>query len=95
MKGKYKSQSGEQIEVLVFDSDNKIAYATVSSSGESKWYAENEYSTWSKDGDGPIVETTKLIIEEVPEPELIPEPEVKEEKTKEESAKQKTTKKKK
>lgn len=102
MKGKYKSQSGENIEVLVFDSENKIVYATVSSSGESKWYAESEFSTWTKDGDEPIVETAKVFVEETPEPELIDEPEIidekpkeKEEKPKDESPKPKAPKKKK
>lgn len=101
MKGKYKSQSGENIEVLVFDSENKIAYATVSSSGESKWYAESEFSTWTKDGYEPIVETAKVFAEETPE-QLIDEPEIidekpkeKEEKPKDESPKPKAPKKKK
>ena len=77
MKGKYTTKSGESLEVSNFDADNKIAYATLQN-GESKWYAESEYSTWGstevKPPEDVVIVEEIVVAEPVPEVVVAPEP---------------------
>lgn len=58
--GTYKTTSGQEIEVLSFDEENKIAYVHLIS-GQYKWYSESEYSTWTSN-DTATVETKEEPI---------------------------------
>ena len=85
MRGKYKTPSGQILEVTQFDEANKIACVNVDGL-HNKWYSENEYSAWESLEPTDItvteevtetVSTAETVVFEVePEPSL---PEVAEE----------------
>lgn len=70
MKGKYKTQSGETVEVLNFDENNKIAYVDFGN-GDVHWTAQSDYGGWTsvdKKSSEPIVEQEEIKEEDVSEP---------------------------
>jgi len=74
MNGKYTTPTGQAVEVLNFDSDNKIVYADFGD--ERKWVGEMEYSLWKKEGEETTApeEPQEIIPEYVPEVVVEEEP---------------------
>lgn len=68
--GKYKTQTGESVEVLNFDESNNIAYVDFGE-GQCRWVAESEFGTWR--GEGVIIESSEEIKVQPTEPETIEE----------------------
>jgi len=75
--GKYKNRQGEDINVIDFDAENKIALVKLSSGGQ-KWFAESDYGTWVSND---TAEMPKIYIPDIPA-QIIDKPSKKETKKK-------------